>query len=63
MSDSILVDVDLEPAAASSSTKQKVDLQNCDNSREGKYFYCRINSQNQSIRERRSLSGARERRS
>ena len=46
MSDSILVDVDLEPAAASSSTKQKVDLQNCDNSREGKYFYCRINSQN-----------------
>ena len=38
MSDSILVDVDLEPAAASSSTKQKVDLQNCDNSREGKYF-------------------------
>lgn len=40
MSDSILVDVDLEPAKstatfASSAIKQKVDLQNCDNSREG----------------------------
>ena len=43
MSDSILVDVDLEPAKssatfASSSMKQKVDLQNCDNSREGKFL-------------------------
>ena len=34
MSDSILVDVDLEPAKSSASTKQKVNLQHCD-SREG----------------------------
>ena len=38
MSDSILVDVDLEPAKNTAAMKQKVNLQHCDSS-EGK---CRV---------------------